>query len=276
MRGDKDLPSTSETIKAYLPYLRRYARALTGSQENGDAAVRMCLETALKQGASLSIEGDVPASLYRYFHEVWDRLGTADRPGAVHDVSEGRRQLRRCLAELPPLERRALLLSSMEGFSPLQVALILGVSESEVDDFLNHAREQLWRQTAAEILVIEDDPIIALSNVEIVEDLGHKVVGVAARRAEAISLAARTAPTLVLADIKLDQGDDGIDTVREILRHIRVPVIFVTGHPERLLTGQDVEPAFVITKPFDPETLKTAINHALSLHGPRHLAALSA
>lgn len=268
------MPSTSEAIKAYLPYLRRYARALTGSQEHGDAAVRMCLETVLEQG-SLQSNGDIRASLYRYFHEVWDRLG-AERPASVDEVSEGRRQLRRCLAELPPLERRALLLSSMEGFSTLQVALILGVAEAEVEDFLNRAREQLWRQTAAEILVIEDDPIIALSNVGIVEELGHKVVGVAARRDEAISLAARTAPTLVLADIKLDRGDDGIDAVRQILRHIRVPVIFVTGHPERLLTGHDVEPAFVITKPFDPETLKTAINHALSLHGPRHLAALSA
>lgn len=269
------MPSTSETIKAYLPYLRRYARALTGSQEHGDAAVRMCLETVLRQDGFLKSDGDLQASLYRYFHETWDRLGE-DYPSSVQGASEGRRQLRRCLAELPPLERRALLLFSMEGFSALQVASILGVAEAEVEDFLKRAREQLWRQTAAEILVIEDDPIIALSNVEIVEELGHKVVGVAARRDEAISLAARTAPMLVLADIKLDQGDDGIDAVREILRHIRVPVIFVTGHPERLLTGQDVEPAFVITKPFDPETLKTAINHALSLHGPRHLAALSA
>ena len=60
-------------------------------------------------------------------------------------------------------------------------------------------------------------------------------------------------------------GESGIQTVREILRRIDAPVIFVTGFPERLLTGEDLEPAFVITKPFNPQTLKTAIAQALSL-----------
>ena len=68
----------------------------------------------------------------------------------------------------------------------------------------------------------------------------------------------------MLADIQLRDGDSGIVAVREILKAVSAPVIFVTGFPERLLTGHGLEPAFIITKPFDPEMLKTAMAHALN------------
>src|SRR3546814_8598418 len=93
--------------------------------------------------------------------------------------------------------------------------------------------------------------------------MGHNVTGTAARQREAIALVEQTAPDLILADIQLADGDDGIKTVQEILKTAKMPVIFVTGFPERLLTGRTLEPAFVITQPFEPETLKTAIAHAL-------------
>ena len=70
-------------------------------------------------------------------------------------------------------------------------------------------------------------------------------------------------PGLVLADIQLKDGSTGIMAVHEILKSIEVPVVFVTAFPERLLTGEALEPAFVVTKPFDGTTLKVAISQAL-------------
>lgn len=270
------MPSTSVTITAFLPYLRRYARALTGSQEAGDRCVRLCLETLLADPHRLEAGGaDRRVQLFAAFHAVWRQLDADASAEADGNDSGARRQLRRCVACLPAEERQVLLLASLESFATDEIAVIIGRTDDEVVQLLQKAREHVWREAAAEILVIEDDPIIAMNNVQIIEELGHKVVGVAARKDQAVSLAARTAPTLVLADIKLERGDNGITAVKEILEKMPVPVIFVTGHPEMLLTGETVEPAFVITKPFDPETLKTAIGHVLSLHGPRHLAAAS-
>ena len=70
-------------------------------------------------------------------------------------------------------------------------------------------------------------------------------------------------PGLVLADIQLADGSSGLDAVNEILTEIEVPVIFITAFPERLLTGEKPEPAFLITKPFRPEAVKAAISQAL-------------
>ena len=67
----------------------------------------------------------------------------------------------------------------------------------------------------------------------------------------------------MLADIQLRGSDSGISAVNQIMQSMSVPVIFVTGFPERLLTGKQVEPAFVISKPFDPDLLRAAIAQAL-------------
>ena len=67
----------------------------------------------------------------------------------------------------------------------------------------------------------------------------------------------------MLADIQLADGSSGLEAVNEILTTITVPVIFITAYPERLLTGQKPEPTFLITKPFQPETVKAVISQAL-------------
>jgi CheY-like chemotaxis protein len=68
---------------------------------------------------------------------------------------------------------------------------------------------------------------------------------------------------MVLADIQLADGSSGLDAVNEMLTSFSVPVIFITAYPERLLTGERPEPAFLITKPFQPETVKAVISQAL-------------
>ena len=255
----------SHEIARHLPFLRRYARALTGSQERGDRYVRVCLETLLEEPERIRPDDDPRLQLYSVFHDVWAVVQSV-APEAEEDTEQpGADRLQQGLAALPAIERQVLLLISLEGFSYEETAQILGLERDEVRLLLHAAQEEMQRQTAASVLIIEDEQLIAMDLARIVEEMGHRLCGTAARQQEAIELAERTRPGLVLADIQLQNGDSGIQAVREILRRIDAPVIFVTGFPERLLTGEALEPAFVITKPFNPQTLKTAIAQALSL-----------
>jgi len=252
-----------EKVLANLPYLRRYARMLTGSQERGDEYIRVCLEAIVVEPEAIERATDVRLELFARFHQVWNIVDSRmPEDKTVNPDLEGR--IRSSLQSLPSQERQGLLLLSVEGFTLEQTSYILGMPEAEVQDLIRRARLDISKRTMANILIIEDDAIIALNNAEIVRDMGHKVTGTAAREDEAIALAKKTSPDLILADIQLADGDNGINAVQEILRNVKAPVIFVTGFPERLLTGKTLEPAFVITKPFEPETLKTAIAHALS------------
>ncbi|HTJ63003.1 MAG TPA: response regulator [Alphaproteobacteria bacterium] len=252
--------SVSHDIVRLLPYLRRYARALTGSQTTGDQYVRICLEAILAEPDRIKRADDLRVELFAVFHDAWDIVDSAI-PKAEGAEEDGIKQQ---LAALPSIERQVLLLIALERFSTAETARVLGLDETEVVRKLEVARQELRRQVATRVLIIEDEPVIAMDIAGIVESLGHEVVGIAGRQAEAVDLAKKHNPGLVLADVQLQDGDSGILTVQEIMRTMDAPVIFVTGFPERLLTGDRVEPAFIVTKPFDPETLKVAIVQALS------------
>ncbi len=164
---------------------------------------------------------------------------------------------------LPPVERQVLLLSALERYPFGDVAYILGVSEDTVRDLFNRAQEAMMSLASAKVLIIEDEPVIALELKSIVESLGHAVVGTADREKEAVAIADRASPNLVLADIQLRGEDSGIEAVRRILEKHTVPVIFITAYPERLLTGKGVEPTFIISKPYDPSMVRAAVSQAL-------------
>ena len=121
-----------------------------------------------------------------------------------------------------------------------------------------------------DVLIIEDEAIISADIQSLVKELGHRVTGTATTHDEAVDAVARHRPGLVLADIQLADGSSGIDAVKDILKDIDVPVIFITAFPERLLTGERPEPTFLITNPFQPETVKAAISQALFFHPSRH------
>ena len=257
--------SVSHDIVRLLPYLRRYARALTGAQSTGDEYVRLCLESILAEPARIKNAADLRVELFAVFHDAWDIVDSAlpDAEGGVDQTG-----IKRQLAALPSIERQVLLLIALERFSTAETARILDLDEADVIRKLDMARQELRRQATTKVLIIEDEPVIAMDVAGIVESLGHEVIGVAGRQAEAVELARKHQPGLVLADVQLQDGDSGIVTVQEIMQSMEAPVIFVTGFPERLLTGDRVEPAFIVTKPFDPETLKVAIVQALSFATP--------
>jgi CheY-like chemotaxis protein/DNA-directed RNA polymerase specialized sigma24 family protein len=257
------MPDLSQEIVKQLPYLRRYARALTGSQARGDEYIKVCLETLIEEPNRISADSSIRLQLFRLFHDVWSIVDSAV-PQAEPREDRSESLVKARLDALPPRERQALLLVQLERFSVDQAASILQVNDKEIRRLLEQAREDLKRQAATTVLIIEDEPIIALDIAGIVRDMGHAVVGIASRQNDAIAMARTTLPGLVLADIQLEEGGSGIAAVQEILQSIDVPVIFVTAYPEKLLTGTRAEPTYLVTKPFEPDVLKVTISQALS------------
>jgi DNA-directed RNA polymerase specialized sigma24 family protein len=262
--------SLSAAIAPHLPYLRRYARALTGSQVGGDSYVRATLEAILAKPEAF--ESDLPAriALYRVFHAIWATTYGVDR--STDDAREATSPDER-LQALSPSNREALLLSSLEGFSRAETARILNKPEAEVDAQIVKTQKEIELQLTSRVLIIEDESIIALDLESIVKDLGHEVVGIAATRDDAVRKALTHKPGLVLADVRLADGSSGIDAVADILRSFDVPVIFITAYPERLLTGERPEPTYLITKPFLTETVMAAVGQALFFHPAKQQAA---
>ncbi|MCO4054065.1 MAG: response regulator [Bosea sp.] len=249
--------SIAREIASYLPYLRRYARALTGSQHSGDAYVAATLEAVVADPSVFPSELPGRIAVYKLFVQMWSAASHLERlpidRGAVEMNLDG----------LTPLPRQAFLLRTVEGFSIEDVALILGRRPIEAMQLVEQAGREIAEQVATSVLIIEDEPIIALDIEAMVQELGHDVTGIARTHKEAIALVRMRRPGLVLADIQLADGSSGLEAVNEILTSIDVPVIFITAYPERLLTGNKPEPAFLITKPFQPDAVKAAISQAL-------------
>jgi CheY-like chemotaxis protein/DNA-directed RNA polymerase specialized sigma24 family protein len=252
-------------LAPHLPYVRRYARALTGDQTTGDHYVRVALE-ALAAGERVLEPNLTPrVALYHVFHAIWCSSG-AQLEGPVDDDNASGDDTTRRLMRIAPRSRQAFLLTALEGFTPSEAAQILGTDFPEVERLIAEAQAEIDAELATDVLIIEDEPVIAADIEALVKELGHTVVDIAATRTEAVDAVTRKTPGLVLADIQLADGSSGIDAVKDILARYDVPVIFITAFPERLLTGERPEPTFLITKPFQPETVKAAIGQALFFH----------
>jgi CheY-like chemotaxis protein len=254
--------SVKEVIGPELPFLRRYARAITGSQKMGDAAVREVLEALLAAPEEFVETKAARVELYRIFHKLWRPMSNLVEPSTGDGL----------VARLPMPSRQALLLTAVEGFSIHEAADILGSDIATISTDIAAARQSITNSLQASVMIIEDEAIIALHIRSIVEGLGHSVTGIARTRTEAVALAEKTRPELVLADISLADGSSGIDAVKDILAAMSVPVIFITAFPERLLTGERPEPTYLITKPFEPETVIATIGQALLVHRERMAA----
>ncbi len=255
-------------LAPHLPYVRRYARALTGDQTTGDHYVRVALEALAAGERSLEESMTPRVALYHVFHAIWCSSG-AQLETPVDD--DGYDDTTRRLMRIAPRSRQAFLLTALEGFTPSEAAQILDADFPEVESLIAEAQAEIDAELATDVLIIEDEPVIAADIEALVTELGHTVVDIAATRTEAVDAVARKTPGLVLADIQLADGSSGIDAVKDILARYDVPVIFITAFPERLLTGERPEPTFLITKPFQPETVKAAIGQALFFH-PRKTA----
>jgi DNA-directed RNA polymerase specialized sigma24 family protein len=251
--------SRSQVVARHLPFLRRYARALTGSQGSGDAYVTAVLEAILEDPSHLPEGGDARTGLYRTFTKIWNSVPV----NSTTDPSEDQLPAEARIGRLTPLPRQAFLLISLEGFTEDEAAAILDVDVAALRKMLDDAGQELAGEIATDVLIIEDEPLIAMDIEGLVERLGHNVLGVARTHKEAVKLAGGKRPGLILADIQLADGSSGLDAVNELLQSFNVPVIFITAYPERFLTGERPEPAFLIPKPYQPATVSAVISQAL-------------
>jgi DNA-directed RNA polymerase specialized sigma24 family protein len=249
--------SLAESIAPHIPHLRRFARLLTGSQSAGDAAVERVLQ-AVAADPSVFPDLSPRPGLYQCFLATLTRRyrDGGPAPGLLGDTAA------RSLAALTPEGRQAFLLVSVEGFSQAETAQILALSERRVEALLRESGAEIGRQIATEVLVIEDEPLIALDLKRVLEGLGHRVA-IARTHHDALRAAELKNPGLVIADIRLADGSSGLDAVNDLLRSLAVPVVFVTAFPERLATGRGPEPAFLIRKPFREEAIKAIVSQVL-------------
>jgi CheY-like chemotaxis protein len=248
------------TIGALLPFLRRYARALTGSQTTGDKFAAATLEAVLEDSTVLTASADPRVGLFHALHIVWSSAGAPlGEPDTRYSaIAQGH------MAKLTPNSREALLLKAIEGFTVAEVATIMQIDPPEAEHLIAIAAEEMEAAIAGRVMVIEDEAIIAMDISAIVAEMGHHITGIARTRKEAVALASGEKPDLILADIHLADNSSGIDAVNDILAQFSdVPVIFITAFPERLLTGSKPEPAFLITKPYSEDQVRSAVSQAM-------------
>ncbi len=253
--------SISDAIAPHIPFLRRFARALCGTQASGDSYVAATLEAILADPSCFDGKLDPKVALYRLFLRGWRNVPLNNQvdPPTFGDESGASRNLGAISLE----PRIAFLLSAVESFSPGEIAQTLDCSEEKALELVEHAGREISAQIRTKVLIIEDEPLIALDIQTLVEQLGHDVTTIARTHTEAVRAALKNRPGLILADIQLADGSSGLEAVNEILGSQEVPVIFITAFPERFLTGRAPEPAFLITKPFSADSVKAVISQAL-------------
>lgn len=251
--------SVSDELGTNIPFLRRFSRAMTGSQESGDRFAAAALEAILADRSVLD-GSNVKVGLFKVLFGIWASAGAP-----VEEGEEGARaKAQRRLSALTNNSREALLLHTIEGFSFAEISEIIGVDESEAQSLVEIARQEMADSTAGSVMIIEDEAIIAMDIESIVSDMGHRITGIARTRDEAVKLGRDDPPDLILADIQLADNSSGIDAVNDLLAELGLrPVIFITAFPERLLTGDKPEPAFLISKPYSVDQVNSAVSQAM-------------
>jgi DNA-directed RNA polymerase specialized sigma24 family protein len=251
--------STAQAVTQHLPFLRRYARALTGSQQSGDAYVTAALEALIVDPNVVAKATSPRVALYQLFTKIWNSVDINSKSEPI----DPKMPVEQRLGNITPLPRQAFLLVALEGFSEEDAAAILDIDVRQVRTLVEQSGRELAAEIATDVLIIEDETFIAMDLEGLVENLGHRVLGVARTHSAAVTLAKTKRPGLILADIQLADGSSGLDAVNELLKTFEVPVIFITAYPERFLTGERPEPAFLIAKPFQPATVSAVISQVL-------------
>ena len=185
--------SISDELGANIPYLRRFARAMTGSQTSGDTFAAAALEAILVDRSVLDGVG-TKTGLFKVLYGIWASAGAPVEEGE----SGPRAKAQRHLSSLTNNSREALLLHTIEGFSHGEIAKIIGVDEAEADELIQIAHREMADSTSGSVMIIEDEAIIAMDIESIVAEMGHRVTGIARTRDEAVKLGKADVPDLIL------------------------------------------------------------------------------
>lgn len=185
-------------------------------------------------------------------------------PARVSQCQSPRGRALEHLSRLTPNTREALLLHTVEGFTSDEIAGIMDSTPEEADQLIQTARDEMQQMVRGKIMIIEGEAIIAMDIKSICSMMGHRVTGIARTHDAAVKLGKKERPDLILADIQLADKSSGVEAVNELLGELGdVPVVFITAFPERLLTGERPEPAFMIAKPYHPDQVISAISQVM-------------
>ena len=235
--------------------LRQFARTIFADRLIGDEFVSAVAAEVSRKGGTLS---DQPIEAFRTLIQKWRDISTASAPRPFSN-----RAL--IVASGPPPDDAQLILVLMDilGFSAGETERILDPLSAPAEILLEQARQTISRLDGGSALIIEDEPLLAADLADLVERLGISVIGIARTAQKAIALAKNHRPSVILADYNLVGEKTGLEAVEEIQEEMNCPAIFITGFPEKVLTGESVEPDFVIAKPYTPQAVRAAIAQSL-------------
>lgn len=251
------MDANAEQLLAHLPYLRRYARALTGDGEAGDALVGRAVEAALAAPEDAGLGGNSRLPLYALLNRLFDESGR------TFQIEEVGHPIKAALSLLPETQRRLYLLVNLEALPVAEAGSVLELSREEARTRMTEAQEAVREALIASIMIVEDDAIIAYDLAETVRGMGHKVCGTAATMDAALSTAKACRPTLALMDLRLAHGDSGITTAQMLRRTSELPIIFVTAFADELQRRGLEHLGPIIRKPFTREEIERAITQAV-------------
>jgi DNA-directed RNA polymerase specialized sigma24 family protein len=167
--------STSQAVALHLPFLRRYARALTGNQASGDSYVAATLEALIEEPALLDQGVEPRVALYRLFTKIWNSVAVNNSP----DPADRGLPIDQRIAQITSRPRQAFLPIALEGFSEADAATVLDVDARELTRLVEESGRELAAEIATDVLIIEDEPLIAMDLEGLVQGLDHRVIGVA-------------------------------------------------------------------------------------------------
>jgi CheY-like chemotaxis protein len=241
---------------AEIRNLRRYAFTLLGHRVLGDSAVEAAIDKTLTRAVSASGDAISRLEFYKYVNEA---AGTTSDYGNVTAAAPGA-GIHTRLLRLPLRQRQVAALHDVVGLPYSDIASIMSMTAIEARQIYINALSALRHEPIA-VLIIEDEALVALELRKIVTSLGLAVAGTAANRTEALRIARRARPKLILADYHLS-GESGVEVVKAIRKRFDTRVIYVTAHAEAVVARLDTAGDIVISKPFSPRT----VAHAVETH----------
>lgn len=119
---------------------------------------------------------------------------------------------------------------------------------------------------AIRVQIVEDELIVAYDLRQSLEGMGYAVTGIASSEQQAVDLAARERPDLVLMDINLGRGGDGTRAAAQIVEQFQLPVIYLTAYAgdDMLQKAIQAAPYGYVLKPFEPRELNATIRAAIA------------
>ena len=253
------------SLVAEIPALRRFSRALVGHASHADAL----LENALTDLLSNPARSSAPSNGHRHalrLELLKSLIGALPTRLEESDPCGGcamERAAQSILLRLPMRPRVAFLLRTLEELCDDEIAYVMGVSTLQARLLVELGSASIAGEISTRVLIIESDASMADQLEALVKELGHTPCGKARSSSEALALADRERPGLILTELTFADGLSGHTMLHEILKNHDVPVIIITERPELWSNDSTILPAGFITKPFLTDTVRASISKAL-------------